>query len=102
MAKSRIELQALLEEILGSRNVYFQPPENIKLKYPCIIYSFAKFHTKKADNRDYLRGRRYEITLIHTNPDNEVVDKLQDLQYCDLDRPFVSDNLYHYTFTLFY
>jgi len=31
---TRLELQNLLENILGSRNVYFQPPENLKLNYP--------------------------------------------------------------------
>lgn len=102
MAKNRLELQTLLEELLGSRNVYFQPPENIKLNYPCIIYDFAKFQTTKADNRDYLRNRRYELTLIHRDPDNDLVDALQDLLYCNLDRTFKSDNLYLYTFTLIY
>ena len=102
MAKSRLELQALLEEILGSRNVYFQPPPNVSMKYPCIIYDFAKFNTTKADNRDYLRRKHYEITLIHRDPDNGIVEKLQDLQYCELDRSFKSDNRYHYIFTLFY
>ena len=102
MAKSRIELQTLLEEILGNRNVYFQPPENIKLKYPCIIYDFSKFHTTKADNVDYLRNKRYDITLIHRDPDNDIVGKIQDLQYCELDRTFVTDNLYHYAFELIY
>ena len=102
MAKSRLDLQALLEEILGSRNVYFQAPPNVGMKYPCILYDFDKFHTTKADNADYLRGKRYELTLIHRDPDNEIVEKLQDLQYCELDRTFVSDNLYHYAFTLYY
>lgn len=102
MTKSRIELDARLCEILGSEYVYFQPPENIKLHYPCIIYKFDKFNTEKADNRDYLRGKRYEVTLIHRDPDNDIVEKLQDLLYCNLDRVFVTENLYHYAFTLFY
>ena len=102
MAKSRTDLDALLCEILGSEYVYFQPPENTKLKYPCIIYKFDKFDTKKADNRDYLRGRRYEVTLIHRDPDNDIVDKLKDLLYCNLDRVFVTENLCHYAFTLFF
>lgn len=102
MAKSRLDLQTLLEEILGSRNVYFQPPPNVKLKYPCIIYDFAKFQTTKADNKDYLRDKRYDLILVHTDPDNDIVEKLEDLTYCDLDRVFKSDNLYHYAFTIFF
>ncbi len=102
MAKNRLELQTLLEELLGSRNVYFQPPQNVKLRFPCIIYDFAKFQTTKADNKDYLRSKRYDVLLIHNDPDNDMVEKLEDLDYCDLDRSYKSDNLYHYAFTLFF
>lgn len=102
MAKNRLELQTLLEELLGSRNVYFQPPPNVKLKFPCIVYEFTKFQTTKADNGDYLRSKRYDVLLIHNDPDNDIVDKLEDLDYCDLDRSYKSDNLYHYAFTLFF
>ena len=35
---SRLELQDTLETILESRNVYFNPPESIKMNYPAIIY----------------------------------------------------------------
>ena len=36
--KTRYELHEFLCEILGSRNVYFQPPESVKMKYPAIVY----------------------------------------------------------------
>jgi hypothetical protein len=32
----RAELQILLESI--TEHVYFQPPENVALEFPCIIY----------------------------------------------------------------
>ena len=34
----RNDLQKLLVEVLGSKNVYFQPPESVKMKYPAIVY----------------------------------------------------------------
>ena len=102
MAKNRPDLGDIFRSILGNTNVYFQPPENKKLEYPCILYSFSNFDTTKADNIDYLRGRVYDVTLIDRNPDNVYVDKLQDLQYCKLDRVFKNDNLYHYAFTIIY
>lgn len=102
MARNRLDLQALLESLPGIEKVYFQPPENTKLIYPCIIYTFDKFGTEKADNIDYLRRRRYELTLIHRDPDNDLVEKIQDLFYCNLDRSFKNENLYHYAFTIFY
>ena len=40
--KNRIELQTLLEELLGSKNVYYQPPNNLSMSYPAILYSTDK------------------------------------------------------------
>ena len=102
MAKNRETLDALLCEILGSENVYFQAPENMKMHYPCIRYEKSDINTKKADDRDYLKFNRYTVTLIHRDPDNTIVDALQELPYCDFDRFFVSENLNHYVFTLYY
>lgn len=102
MAKNRLTLQTELETILGSSNVYFQPPENLKMKYPCIVYELNDIDTKKADDSNYLKNDRYVLTLIHRDPENEVFRVLEELTYCDLDRVFVTENLYHYVFTLFY
>ena len=49
----RIELQTILEGLLGSENVYFQPPENLKMKYDCIRYSRTKIKTVFADDTPY-------------------------------------------------
>lgn len=38
---TRLELQNKLEELLGSRHVYFQPPESVKMEYPAIKYSMT-------------------------------------------------------------
>lgn len=102
MAKPRIELQALLEKLLGSRNVYFQPPESVKLKYPCIVYERSGILTDLADNRIYCSRKRYAVTVIDKDPDSKIPDKLQDLDYCDFDRHFTADNLNHDIFTLYF
>lgn len=99
---SRLELQTLLEAVLGSKNVYFQPPETIKIKYPAIIYHLAAIRTDRADGINYRKGRNYTITLIHNDPDNSIVDSIIDLPYCAFDRCYISDNLYHYVFEIFY
>jgi hypothetical protein len=44
---SRLQLQKALKD-LEIMNVYFQPPENVKLKFPCIVYKFTKFETEHA------------------------------------------------------
>lgn len=101
---NRLELDAKLREILGSNNMYFQPPESIKLQYPCIIYEMSDIPIEHADDGLYMMYHRYTITLIHTDPDNtlkdEILAKLQ--PYCSFDRDYISSNLYHYVYNLFY
>lgn len=99
---SRAELNEKLVEILGSRNVYFDPPSNIRMKFPAIEYHYSKFKPVRADNTIYLLATRYELTLIDPDPDSEIVKKLLLLPYCEHDRSFVSDNMHHNTFTIYY
>ena len=100
---SRIELQQKLEAVLGSRNVYFQPPETLKIKYPAIIYDLADIETVKANNRKYLYNKRYTVTLIHYDADTDLVENiLESFTYIDFDRNFTTNNLHHFVFDLFY
>ena len=99
---SRLELQSKLEELLGSRNVYYQPPENLKMNYPAIVYSKTRSDVKRANDQIYLQKNRYEIIVISKSPDNPVIDKLIGLPYCSYDRNYISDNLHHDVFTLYY
>ena len=99
---SRLKLQTELEELLGSENVYFQPPSSVKMKYPAIKYSLSNIEIKHADDISYNNKRVYELILIDSNPDSEFVDKLLQLPYCSFDRFYPSDNLNHYSFTLYY
>ena len=98
----RLQRQAKFEEILGSSNVHFQPPESIKLNYPCILYELSGIDTLRADDILYGSKRRYMVTLIDPDPDSEYIDKILKLPYCTLDRPFMADDLNHYAFTLYY
>lgn len=100
--KRRLELHEILCALLGSRNVYFQPPESVKLKYPCIIYSRQRIETGFADNAPYKIDKCYELTLITSDPDSELVDKLLTLPMCKHDRHYTSDNLNHDTYTIYY
>lgn len=99
---SRPELQSKLEELLGSKNVYYQPPESVKMQYDAIRYSRKKIDTKFANNALYTKMNCYEIIVIARKPDNPVIDKLLELPYCAFDRHYESDNLNHDVFTLYY
>lgn len=100
---SRLDLQTELETILGSRNVYFQPPESKKLVYDCIVYNRSNIESKQANNYNYLSKDRYEITYIYKNPDSELPQTILDhFKYCTHVRHFVIDNLYHDVFGIYY
>ena len=99
---SRLELQNLLESILGSRNVYYQPPESIKIKYPAIIYSRNGIDNNFADDIVYMQNHTYQIIVIDANPDSEIVNKISKLPMCRYNRHYTSDNLNHDVFILNY
>lgn len=97
----RANLKEILEEILGSTRVYFQPPST--LKYPCIICDKTDYDYDHGDNIKYRFKTHYTITLIGKNFDTEeIVKKILKLDYCSYDRRFISDNLYHDVFDLYY
>jgi hypothetical protein len=98
----RLELQTILENILGSRNVYFQPPSNTKLSYPCIIYNRSNIESRYANNDKYNTRVRYSLMLIGRSPESELVKELLKLPYCSYDRFYTADTLNHDTFTLYY
>lgn len=99
---SRPNLQTMLESLLESRNVYLQPPASLKMRYSCIVWELSDIEASFADNRPYKLDNKYSVTYITTEPDDIFVDKLASLPKCKFDRSFVSDNLYHFVFTLFY
>lgn len=100
--RKRLSLQKILEEALGSRNVYFQPPESFRLQYPCIIYERNSGVPYHSNDELYNYIKSYTITVIDQNPDSEIPDKLEKLRYCDMDRFFITDNLNHWVFTIYY
>ena len=99
---NRLDLQSLLEELLGSRNVYYTPPESIKMQYPAIRYSKKKIESVHADDSKYLMRDCYELIVISRTPDHPVIKQLLASPYCSYDRPYVADNLYHDVLTIYY
>ena len=99
---SRLELHSKLEEILGSKNVYYQPPESKKMQYPAIRYSKKAPDTKHANNSKYFRMNCYEIIVIDLIPDSPIIDKLLELPYSSWDRHYTADGLNHDVITLYY
>lgn len=104
----RIALHDILCKILneqslnGEEHCYFEPPANISIKYPCIIYNYTNDLDDFADNIHYNSSKRYTITIIDSDPDSKIPSKLKALPYCTSDRNFSIDGLCHFVYTLFY
>ena len=100
---SRLELHEELCTLLGSRNVYFQPPTSVQLKYPCIVYSRPSGDMTYADDKTYSLVFSYDIQIIDTDPDSDLPKRLgMHFPKCKIGRRLVSDNLYHDNFTIYY
>lgn len=100
--QKRLQLQKILEEVLRSSNVYFQPPASIRMNYPAIIYSRSDIDTRFANNTPYNTEKAYSVTVIDKDPDSEIVDRIKLLPKCMYDRHYIVDNLNHDVFTLFF
>lgn len=100
----RLELHSILKTIMGGTgsHVYFQPPPKMTIPYPAIIYERSRVRKLKANNRNYNKKVVYQVTVISKDPENIFCDKIDDLPYSTYDRRFISDNLYHDVFTVYY
>lgn len=101
---SRLDLHEKLVNLLGSNHVYFQPPESIRMVYPCFVYERSYMEVDPADDKKYVTHMRYELMYISKDPDtNDFIESvLNTFDYCAYTRHFVSDNLNHEVFDLYY
>ena len=97
MAEHRLELDAILRQI-----VYYQPPANLRMSYPCICYEKSKIQNAAADNRVYLQRIFYQLTVIDSRPDSEITKALMQMVKCRYDRSYKADNLYHDVITIYF
>lgn len=98
----RLDLQFILEAVLGSTNVYFQPPASTTLIYPCIVYKRSGIKSQFGDNIPYFLSKEYTLTVIYKDADSDLIDRVALLPKCKLDQTFTTDNLYHAIFTIIY
>jgi len=101
---TRMELHTLLLSLLptNSKHVYFQPPPDLQMSYPCIVYNRDDIRTAYADNIPYKRKKRYQVTVIDPDPDSDIPDKVAELPLCSFDRHFTADNLNHDVYNLYF
>lgn len=100
------ELIDKLYEVLGENTeytVYGKAPTNTTLSYPCIVIKLDTDHVRRADNRPYMKLKKYTLTLITSDIFDTTYDTLVDnLPYCRFENNYISDQLYHYKLVLYY
>ena len=108
---TRLELQQVLEQIFvengmtessAHERVYFQPPETVKMTYPCIVYKLDRIDTRFANDSPYLHYKAYAVTIIDKNPDSILPDLVGALPMSSFTRSFTNDNLNHFVYRLYY
>jgi len=98
----RIELHTILCDILGSNQVFFQPPSSIRMSYPAIVYSRSDKDEKYANDALYLGKTKYRVTVIEKNPDSDIPDRISKLPLTSFVNFFVADDLNHDVFSVYY
>ncbi len=98
----RLEFDAILRETLGTSDVYYQPPPNKVMVYPCIVYERDNASVQYADNLPYANSQRYKVTLIDKDPDSDTIDKLTALPMSQFNRHFATSGLNHDVFVIYH
>ncbi len=97
-----LKLRKKLVELFGNEHVYYQPPENLKMEYPAIRYSLSDIESRYANDTKYSTFKCYDVIVIDSLPDNEVIQKILNLPHSSYDRRYISDNLYHDLIKLYF
>jgi hypothetical protein len=99
---TRLEFQQVLEDLQEGVSVYFQPPSNVQMSYPAIVYNRDYLTSHYADNIPYNRRTRWLVTVIDRDPDSLIPDKVAALPLTVFDRHFTADNLNHDVYRTYY
>jgi hypothetical protein len=103
MEVNRLELRDVLSSIMEDSgeepHLYFQPPETIKLEYPCMVYHLKTLTSRKANDKPYHKIIGFDITYITRSPASSVPSRMLSEQYMNFDRYYTSENLHHYAYT---
>ena len=97
------KLRQVQLDILGYQHTYFEPPEDVSMKYDAVVYERTGFHVRRADNKGYVIRDEYQVMVISRDPETELPKRiLEDFELCSPGKPFVKDNLWQFPFTLYF
>lgn len=95
------DLLHLLRQAVQHDRVYFQPPENLKIGYPAVVFHLSKIEIDHASNVPYKGAKEYSVTLITKDPEPDVIDEILKIPYSSLDTTYISDGMNHFVFTVY-
>lgn len=95
------DLLHLLQQAVQHNQVYFQPPENLKIRYPAVVFHLSKIEIDRASDVPYKGAKEYSVTLITKDPEPDVIDEILKIPYSSLDTTYISDGMNHFVFTVY-
>ncbi len=99
----RLDFSDELRTVLGSDNVYFNPPESVKLKYPAIVYEIDDLMSMHANNKNYHNHIGYSVMVIDQDPDSTIyLDLLKHFPMSSFRNAYPSNNLSHFVLLIYY
>lgn len=103
MEANRLALREILSKVMvdcgEEPKLYYQPPESMRLEYPCMIYHLKDMSSNYADNRPYMKLISFDITYVTRSPSSSVPVAMTDQSLMSFDRYYTADNLHHYAYT---
>ena len=92
-----VGFQEVVEE---EPHVYFQPPESVKMQYPCFVYHLANDNVIRSNDKPYLHKEVYDVTYITREAEPVLPEAMKGLHNVSFNRRYVSENLNHFAFTV--
>lgn len=81
-------------------HAYFQPPESVKMQYPCFVYHRANDEIIHGNDRPYLKKEVYEVTYITREAEPILPEAMKGLPNVSFNRRYAAENLNHFAFTV--
>lgn len=100
----RQRLRAKLLAALENDNLYYDPPESVKMNYPAIVYRLHDNGVQHADGKPYIQADIYECTVIGKNDDElaDCRDRIENtVDTYSYVRSFERDNLHHHVYRIY-
>ena len=95
------EMLTAFQEAVGEEpHAYFQPPESVKMQYPCFVYHLANDETVHADDKPYLYREVYDVTYITRESEPVLPEAMKGLPNTRFSRRYTAENLNHFAFTV--